>query len=158
MRNIEPSALWLSGRVMRWHTNPRMAGTGDCLDGHHARVAQIILQHHPEPSVALLRAALTHDAGEMIVGDIPREMKRNMPDVVERLAQVEAVCRDTIAGTFPDLGESDQTWLRYADRLDAYLWASWHDEDMATTEWRLAREEIARLEAMLGAVDDEVTA
>jgi len=133
---------------MRWHTNPRLAGTGDRLDGHHARVAQIILEHHPEPSAALLRAALTHDAGEMDVGDLPGDMKRQMPDVAERHALVEAVARDTIAGVFPDLSESDQTWLRWADRLDAYLWASWHDEDMATTEWRLAREEIARLEAM----------
>ena len=148
MSNIEPSELWLSGRVMRWHTNPRLAGTGDRLDGHHARVAQIILEHHPEPSAALLRAALTHDAGEMDVGDLPGDMKRQMPDVAERHALVEAVARDTIAGVFPDLSESDQTWLRWADRLDAYLWASWHDEEMATTEWRLAREEIARLEAM----------
>ena len=159
MSNIEPSELWLSGRVMRWHTNPRLAGTGDRLDGHHARVAQIILEKHPEPSVALLRAALTHDAGEMIVGDIPSGMKRDMPDVAERHALVEAVSRDTIAGVFPDLSESEETWLRYADRLDAYLWASWHarhqDEDMTTTEWRLAREEIARLEAMLGLFDED---
>ena len=155
MRNIEPSALWLSGRVMRWHTNPRMSSTQDRLDGHHGRVAQIILERHPAPSVGLLRAALTHDAGEMDVGDIPSEMKRNMPDVVERLARVEEVCRDTIAGTFPDLSESDQkTWLRWADRLDAFLWSQFHGEDMTTLDWRLAREEIARLEAMLGMVDD----
>ena len=153
-----PSQLWLSGRVMRWHTNPRMSSTQDRLDGHHARVAQIILEHHPEPSAALLRAALTHDAGEMDVGDLPGDMKRQMPDVAERHALVEAVSRDLIAGVFPDLSEIDQTWLRWADRLDAYLWASWHDEDMDTTEWRLAREEIARLEAMIGVVDDEVTA
>jgi len=158
MSELVPTPLWLSGRVLRWHTNPRMAGTGDRLDGHHARVAQIILQFHHDPSVALLRAALTHDAGEFIVGDLPGDMKRQMPDVAERHALVEAVARDTIAGVFPDLSESDQTWLRWADRLDAYLWASWHDEDMATTEWRLAREEIARLEAMIGVVDDEVTA
>ena len=158
MSELVPTPLWLSGRVMRWHTNPRMAGTGDRLDGHHARVAQIILQFHHDPSVALLRAALTHDAGEFIVGDLPGDMKRQMPDVAERHALVEAVARDTIAGVFPDLSESDQTWLRWADRLDAYLWASWHDEDMDTTEWRLAREEIARLEAMIGVVDDEVTA
>ncbi len=149
-----PSQLWLSGRVMRWHTHPRMAGTGDRLDGHHARVAQIILQFHHDPSVDLLRAALTHDAGEMDVGDIPSGMKRDMPDVAERLARVEAVSRDTIAGTFPDLSESDQTWLRWADRLDAYLFAQHMGMDMTATEWRLAHEEIARLEAMLGLFDE----
>ena len=139
---------------MRWHTHPRMAGTGDRLDGHHARVAQIILQFHHDPSVDLLRAALTHDAGEMDVGDIPSGMKRDMPDVAERLARVEAVSRDTIAGTFPDLSESDQTWLRWADRLDAYLFAQHMGMDMTVTEWRLAHEEIARLEAMLGLFDE----
>jgi len=139
---------------MRWHTHPRMAGTGDRLDGHHARVAQIILQFHHDPSVDLLRAALTHDAGEMDVGDIPSGMKRDMPDVAERLARVEAVSRDTIAGTFPDLSESDQTWLRWADRLDAYLFAQHMGMDMTATEWRLAHEEIARLEAMLGLFDE----
>ena len=154
MKSIRPTKLWLSGRVMRWHTHPRMAGTGDRLDGHHARVAQIILQFHHDPSVDLLRAALTHDAGEMDVGDIPSGMKRDMPDVAERLARVEAVSRDTIAGTFPDLSESDQTWLRWADRLDAYLFAQHMGMDMTATEWRLAHEEIARLEAMLGLFDE----
>ena len=154
MSELVPTPLWLSGRVLRWHTNPRMAGTGDRLDGHHARVAQIILQFHHDPSVDLLRAALTHDAGEMDVGDIPSGMKRDMPDVAERLARVEAVSRDTIAGTFPDLSESDQTWLRWADRLDAYLFAQHMGMDMTATEWRLAHEEIARLEAMLGLFDE----
>jgi len=150
-----PSQLWLSGRVMRWHTNPRMSSTQDRLDGHHARVAQIILERHPGPSVELLRAALTHDAGEAIVGDLPADMKRQMPEVAERHALVEAVSRDTIAGAFPDLSESDQTWLRYADRLDAYLWAQFHGEDMKTLDWRLAREEIARLASMLGTIVED---
>jgi len=149
VKSIRPTKLWLSGRVMRWHTHPRMAGTGDRLDGHHARVAQIILQFHHDPSVDLLRAALTHDAGEMDVGDIPSGMKRDMPDVAERLARVEAVSRDTIAGTFPDLSESGQTWLRWADRLDAYLFAQHNGEDMQSKEWRLALEEIARLEHII---------
>ena len=150
-----PSQLWLSGRVMRWHTNPRMSSTQDRLDGHHARVAQIILERHPDPSVALLRAALTHDAGEAIVGDLPAGMKRQMPEVAERHALVEAVSRDTISGAFPDLSESEETWLRYADRLDAYLWAQFHGEDMTTLDWRLAREEIARLASMLGTIVDD---
>jgi len=144
-----PSQLWLSGRVMRWHTNPRMSSTQDRLDGHHGRVAQIIIECHPDPSVVLLRAALTHDAGEAIVGDLPADMKRQMPEVAERHALVEAVSRDTISGAFPDLSESEQTYLRYADRLDAYLWAQFHGEDMTKIDWRLAREEIARLAAML---------
>ena len=150
-----PSQLWLSGRVMRWHTNPRMSSTQDRLDGHHGRVAQIIIECHPDPSVVLLRAALTHDAGEAIVGDLPADMKRQMPEVAERHALVEAVSRDTISGAFPDLSESDQTWLRYADRLDAFLWAQFHGEDMTTLDWRLAREEIARLAAMLGTIVED---
>ncbi|MAO24080.1 MAG: hypothetical protein CMJ25_25295 [Phycisphaerae bacterium] len=158
MSNINPTDLWLSGRVMRWHTNPLMAGTGDRLDGHHARVAQIILEHHPDPSADLLRAALTHDAGEMIVGDLPADLKRERPEIAARHYWEEIAARDRIAGEFPDLDDDDDAWLRWADRLDAYLWAQHHGMDMTTTEWRLAHEEIARLEAMLSVVDDEVTA
>jgi len=155
MSELVPTPLWLSGRVLRWHTNPRMSSTQDRLDGHHARVAQIILERHPDPSVALLRAALTHDAGEAIVGDLPAGMKRQMPEVAERHALVEAVSRDTISGAFPDLSESSLMWLRFGDRLDAYLWAQFHGEDMTTLDWRLAREEIARLASMLGTIVDD---
>ena len=152
-----PSPLWLSGRVMRWHTHPRLAGTGDRLDGHHARVAQLIIEAMApqQPSANLLIAALTHDAGEAVVGDLPGDFKTQMPDVAQRHALVEAVARDTIAGAFPSLTESQQTYLRYGDRLDAYLWAQHHGENMQLLEWRLCREEIARLAAMLGIVEDD---
>ena len=36
----------------------------------------------------------------------------------------------------------------------SYLGAQHHGMDMTMTEWRLAREEIARLKAMLGKDDD----
>ena len=150
-----PTPLWLSGRVMRWHTNPRMAGTGDRLDGHHARVAQIILQYHPDPSADLLRAALTHDAGEMIVADLPADFKREKPEIAARHYREEIAARDRIAGEFPDLDDDDDAWLRYADRLDAFLWAQFHGEDMRQLDWRLAREEIARLASMLGTIVDD---
>jgi 5'-deoxynucleotidase YfbR-like HD superfamily hydrolase len=150
-----PTPLWLSGRVMRWHTNPRMAGTGDRLDGHHARVAQIIIEvMAPEqPSASLLIAALTHDAGEMVVGDLPGPYKSNVaPSVAADHALTEAAARDTIAGPYPDLTESEATYLRYADRLDAYLFAQHMGMDMMSMEWRICREEIARLAAMLGTI------
>jgi len=157
MTEPAPSRLWLSGRVMRWHANARLAGTGDRLDGHHARVAQLIIEAMApqQPSANLLIAALTHDAGEYAVGDLPGDMKRQMPDVAERHALVEECARDAIAGAFPELTESEATYLRWADRTDAFLWAQHHGENMRLLEWRLALEEIARLAAMLGIVEDD---
>jgi len=149
MTHIPPSALWLSGRTMRWHTHPHLAGTGDRLDGHQARVAWIILESHPNPSLALLRAALTHDAGEATVGDLPASFKRDCPEVALEHRKSEEWNREATAGPWPDLLPVEEDWIRWADRLDAYLWSQHHGTDMSQIEWRIAREEIARLKRML---------
>ena len=73
------TALYNAGAVRRWHTNPHMAHVVDTIDGHSGRVAKMILLLHPAPSMALIRAALTHDDGEYAVGDIPGPAKSALP-------------------------------------------------------------------------------
>ena len=143
--------LWDSGLCQRWHTNPELSKTNDCLAGHHGRVAQIILKNHPDPSINLIRAALTHDAGEYLAGDLPYDFKIQCPEIAKQHSLYEAVARDTVAGPFPDLTDIENTWLKWADRMDAYLWASHHGADMTKHDWIAAQDEINRLGEALAA-------
>ena len=138
-------AIWNAGRVLRWHTHPHLAGSGDRLDGHHARVARIILALHPDPSAELLRAALTHDDGESVTGDRPRG---NM--CIECSNCEIAECEALWDGA-PDLNDTaDDLWLAMADSLDAYLWAKHHaPQIMSAPEWTAHRDEVIALASAL---------
>ena len=106
--------------VRRWHTNPDLAQTVDTLAGHGGRVARIILKLWPDSSAALLQWALVHDDGESVVGDVPAPTKRGMDSEQERAAL------DRIWPGLPELTPDEYERLRFADRLDAYMWAKHH--------------------------------
>lgn len=140
-------AIFRAGFVRRWHTNPDLAHTVDRIDGHSARVARIILALHPDPSLHLIRAALVHDDGESVVGDVPATFKNAsaMRDA-EYLASV-----DLWGHWMQPLGDTDRAWLKFADRLDAYMWARHHAPHVMTGDgWPEALEwlwcEAVRLE------------
>ena len=145
-------AIWTAGRVMRWHIHPHLAGSGDRLDGHHARVARIILALHPEPSVDILRAALTHDDGEAVTGDRPYGFTP-----CDWCGDAEMDARDEMWGDKVGwVSCPDGAWLRFADSLDAYLWAQHHaPQIMDQHEWQAHRGEIIALARALG-VEDKV--
>ena len=141
---VDLNDVFLAGLVHRWHTNPHLAHTHDRLDGHAGRVARILLAMHPDPSVALLRAALTHDDGESVSGDIPGPTKRAYPEYAQAAEVLE---RAEIKRLWPnddddDLTLNDARWLQFADRLDAYQWAAhfapqriWDDGWLETRAW-----------------------
>lgn len=120
-------AIFNAGRVRRWHKNPALSWTDDYLDGHQGRVARILLALHPKPSAALLAAALTHDDGEAGPGDMACDDKRANPVLagligdLEHAKYVELWQSPPVADALP---EADQAWLKFADSLDAYMWAS----------------------------------
>ena len=118
--------IFRAGFVRRWHSDPDLCHTVDRIDGHSARVARIILALHPSPSVALIRAALTHDDGESVTGDMSAVMKRNNPVIAAHLAGAEYIARTDLWGLDPPICRVDERWLKFADRLDAYMWASHH--------------------------------
>ena len=122
--NLE--AAFRAGFVRRWHTNPDLAHTCDRVDAHSARVARIILALHPDPSAALLRAALTHDDGESEIGDLKGPAKEADSALADALRQTEEQAAREIWGTMPRLEGNDARWLHFADRLDAYMWAAHH--------------------------------
>ena len=120
------TAAFRAGFVRRWHCNPDLAHTNDRIDGHSGRVARIILMLHPDPSVALLRSALIHDDGESVTGDVKAPTKDANPDMLSWLDEMEATARQEIWGDDSDLTELECRWLKFADRLDAYMWAKHH--------------------------------
>ena len=115
-----------AGFVRRWHTNPDLAHTNDRIDGHAGRVARIILMLHPSPSLALIRAALIHDDGESVVGDVKAPTKDAFPVIADALEEMEVQAVWDIWGSGPLLSSDDLAWLKFADRLDAYMWAAHH--------------------------------
>ena len=103
------TALYNAGAVRRWHTNPHMA---------------------------LIRAALTHDDGEHSVGDIPGPAKAALPTAArDALDAIETAAREAIWGPDPVLTDREALWLRYADRLDAYMTAERAGAPMDRDGW-----------------------
>jgi hypothetical protein len=139
--------IFHAGLTRRWHTNAHLNGTCDRLDGHQARVARIILALWPDASRELLIAAMTHDDGEWITGDIPATFGKTADQ-----ASYEAAAYITIWGNkLPRLSEEDWTKLHLADKLDAYKWAQHHaPQIMEDAEWRDAWAQIEAMAAGLG--------
>lgn len=135
---IDLATIFRAVRVRRWHVNPDLQHTNDTLDGHCARVARIILALRPDASADLLRAALTHDDGESVVGDMPAPIKPKLHPAFDRM---EADARGDIWGPDPLLDWDEFALLKLADRLDAYQWARHHARHiMMQREWLDARQ------------------
>jgi hypothetical protein len=129
---------WHAGRVRRWHTNPHLSWTSDYNDGHQGRVATLILLLHPAPTLEIISAALIHDGGEWAVGDVSGTVKARYPDLAVWLAKIEQEAIEAIFGAFPDLSPVEAQWLKFADRLDAWIWARHHRAPMDRDGWPAA--------------------
>lgn len=156
MTKIDILAVWRAGRATRWHQDAWLSGSRDFLDGHHARVAKLILALWPDASRDLLVHALTHDDGEPGgLGDMAKHAKerlqRDHPAIAHQLDRFERDARRALWGTdAPGLSREDGLRLKLADRLDAYLWAKHHDRDMTRGKWPADREEIIAMADTLG--------
>ena len=154
MRHL--TQIYRAGRVRRWHANPDLAHTDDRIDGHSARVARIILALHPAPSFDLVRAALIHDDGESVTGDVPADAKRMFPALARFLKAIERQAILRLWGTLPGTGLTarDLEWLEFADRLDAYMWTKAHRPDiLARDGWPEALATLTAMAAEFGVSD-----
>ena len=146
-------SIFAAARVTRWHTHPRLSLTHDPLDGHQGRVARIIMALHPAPSAQLLMAALTHDDGEHVTGDMPGETKRDIDErLLSDLAFLEEDARERLWGNVHiNVTGENADWLRLADRIDAFMWCGFHAaEELDKPEWQRARQWIFDASAKLG--------
>ena len=145
---------FLAGFVRRWHTNPDLAHTCDRIDGHAGRVARIILMLHPDPSVALLRAALIHDDGESVIGDMSATAKAAHSDITSMILSIEDQAIGQVWGAAHQISQIDRQWLKFADRLDAYMWARHHAPHvMGADGWPAARNWLEAESILLGCTD-----
>ena len=140
-----------AGKVRRWHSNPVMCHVIDPIDAHSGRVARIIAMLHQRPSPALLIAALIHDDGEIGPGDMCGQAKKENPDLAAMLEPLEQRHREEIWGNDPALDEADRQWLKFADRLDAYMVAQWSAPHiMGRDGWPQAKEWLLYTSSALG--------
>jgi 5'-deoxynucleotidase YfbR-like HD superfamily hydrolase len=119
--------LWLSGRVRRYHTH--VANPQQNLAEHQWGVAAILLRINPRCSRTLLIHALTHDVGEVRVGDLPAPVKWNNPDIAEAHNDLENDELQQALGWQDDgLTQEEQDWLKAADLLELVTFAHYEME------------------------------
>jgi hypothetical protein len=153
-------ALWATGFTRRWHMNPAMSCFGDYNCAHRGRGAQLVITLFPDHSIALLRAAVTHDAAESSVGDLSRPFKECGSDVVAAHAALEAQVLRAM-GLDEHLTLDDADCLQLVDYLDAFLFVQLRNPLEATrTGWPAAREwllwrshDLGRRDAVVGILD-----
>ena len=129
-------AVFEAGRVMRWHTNPRVVDTNDRNDGHSARVARIILSLWPDATLQTLRAALKHDDGEKSVADVSGNIKEANPSLAAMVGVLEMQARIDMWSFEENTLDREAAQLRLADRLDAYQWVKYYrPEHLREQDW-----------------------
>jgi hypothetical protein len=140
--------IYKSGSVTRWHANPDVPA--QTLADHHGRVAQIICYFFPAASASLLYAALHHDCGELMVGDVPSPAKQD-----EQLAQFlhlrEAIARQEMG---IDVIDHHDPRLTFADKLEAYTYVALTRPDlMGQTQWVTALSDLGQMAEALNVSD-----
>lgn len=128
--------IWEATFTRRWHRHPHLAATVDPIAAHQGRVALLAVVLFPGEH-ALHRAAIMHDMGEAIVGDVPNPVKEANPVLKAELDRIEALAMAHLG--LPDiaLDQRGKDMLRICDKLDAILWARHHKPDlMDTPAWQ----------------------
>ena len=133
-------ALWATGFTRRWHMNPAMSCFDDYVCSHQGRCAQLVISLFPDHSIELLRAAITHDAGESRVGDLARPFKECGGDLVVLHAALEAKVLRAM-GFAEGLSPQDAHRLHLVDCLDAFLFVQLrHPAEVERNGWPEVRD------------------
>lgn len=143
---------WRASTVRRWHTNPDLVDTNDTDAGHQGRVALLVLSLFPDASRTLLCHAITHDQGEVAVGDIPYDAKRKEPDLAALAAKAEVDEIRAQGFVFATLPDRDRRILKLCDHLDAWLWMMRHARHLAKrADWQAQQKMFVAEAISLGA-------
>ena len=141
--------------VNRWHQNASYAlrNSGDNNAAHTGRMAYLCSRLHPNPTVALYEAILHHDAAEKMLGDLGYNVKVGAYGAAYKAEQDRL---NAVHGWASPATDMDARWLKYLDRLDAYLWAKSVDPSVLdTNEWRLELNWLAAESQFLSVSYDE---
>lgn len=85
-----------SGHVRRWHQNPEMSRCGENNAEHQWNVATILLYLQPDATREQIIAALFHDVGELVAGDIAYPVKQRFPHFTKHHEEIESAVRDNM--------------------------------------------------------------
>jgi 5'-deoxynucleotidase YfbR-like HD superfamily hydrolase len=133
--------IWLSGLVRRWHSNPDLAHTAQTNAQHQWGCAILAIYLFPD-NHRLLIGAITHDAGEVGIGDVTGPAKRRDP-------VLKAASEAAESSNFLELEliEPMKTLeLSLIDMLEAYIWAERHaPHTLSTDDWPEVLEKIKEL-------------
>ena len=111
-----------AGAIKRYHTARTIAC--ETVAEHSFNVVNLILVlTEGQASRELILAALTHDMGELAVGDIPSPIKRAMPEEVH--SEIERREQQAVLAMHPqvfmELSAEEEHILSLADKLDGLL-------------------------------------
>lgn len=131
IKNI--SQLLNSGFCRRWHSNPDMVDRADDLAQHQWNVAMIVMYLEPNFTKRLLVEALTHDVGELVVGDLAYDFKINNPEIARLHKEGEEKARELIISS-DRLTAHETSVLKLADWLSSYWWVAKNNPNLLDRE------------------------
>ncbi len=113
---------WRAANVVRrYHTCFTLKE--QTIASHQHGVALLIIALHPNPSPALLVAALVHDIGEHKAGDSPFSAKKSSLELRLILKGLEANALQELGIEMPYLDKTEAMWLQACDTLECMLYA-----------------------------------
>lgn len=118
--NQKIKAARKAGRVVRYH-NRETIRTEDVAQHTFNMMNLIMIMTHGTPSLNLLKAALLHDQGEYVVGDIPSPIKRLLGSYHDLDAMEEQGVNFIHHKGIPHLTEWERKLLKVSDNLDGLL-------------------------------------
>lgn len=158
---MNAAKIYSAGKVRRWHTNPVMSETGQTNADHIGGCVRLLLMLHPDPSVNLIRAVAHHDDGERFAfGDVASPAKIANPKLAAQVEQLEDEMLAEHLGRhiYDDLTETELAWLRFIDRLEAYMHvAMTRPAELAFDGWPRALVRLHEASEALGCSDTTYT-
>ncbi len=104
--------IYRAGSVRRYHTALHLHPQD--VASHSWGVLAILMHIESQPSANLMRAAVYHDVGEVITGDIPAPFKWDNPKLAKALAEAEAKAEEKLGVSYT-LTEEERVLLKIAD-------------------------------------------
>jgi 5'-deoxynucleotidase YfbR-like HD superfamily hydrolase len=95
-----------------------------------------MLYFWPNVRREMIYAALHHDCGELVTGDVPYAVKQARPELAKMLGEVEEQARADMAITPTDITPGEHRMLKFCDRLEAYTFiAMYHPHRLSNADW-----------------------